>query len=282
MAPTTQTWRAARKSASVEGTSGMIADPASLLRRMAARTEQRTSPDLDAIFTPVRTANAFEQTVERIGRAIKMGLLRPGERLPSERDLATQLALSRSTVREALRVLAEAGYLEARRGRGGGTFVASSLPKLEARDPHDVLRELGGSVADTLLFRRILEVGAAEIAADRATSDDCARLAALIDEAATYDADDYPSYRALDARIHVAIATLSGSVTLVAAITEAHATISEIMNGMPRSDETLVNSTAQHHRLLAAIESHDRDAARVVMREHVEGIERLLHGLIPA
>jgi DNA-binding FadR family transcriptional regulator len=54
------------------------------------------------------------------------------------------------------------------------------------------------------------------------------------------------------------------------------------MNGMPRSDETLHNSTEQHHRLLAAIESHDRDAARVVMREHLEGIEHQLSGLIPA
>ena len=89
----------------------------------------------DGIFTPIRTANAFEQTVERIGRAIRMGLLRPGERLPSERELATQLALSRSTVREALRLLVEGGYLEARRGRGGGTFVAEVLPRPALRDP---------------------------------------------------------------------------------------------------------------------------------------------------
>jgi DNA-binding FadR family transcriptional regulator len=239
------------------------------------------SADLEAIFTPIRTANAFEQTVERIGRAIKMGLLRPGERLPSERDLALQLALSRSTVREALRVLAEAGYLEARRGRGGGTFVSARLPALETRDPHDVLRELGGSLLDVLRFRRVLEVGSAELAAERATAQDCERLAELVDEAGRFDASDYPGYRAVDSRLHVAIAGISGSLRLVDAVTEAHATLSEVMNGMPRSDETLSNSTAQHHRLLAAIEAHDRDAARVVMREHVEGIERLLAGLVP-
>ena len=82
---------------------------------------------LGAVFAPVRTTNAFEQTVERLGRAIRMGLLAPGEQLPSERDLAQHLALSRSTVREALRVLQEAGYLESRRGRGGGTFVLSLI-----------------------------------------------------------------------------------------------------------------------------------------------------------
>jgi DNA-binding FadR family transcriptional regulator len=240
-----------------------------------------TAIDTAAIFTPIRTANAFEQTVDRIGRAIKMGLLRPGQRLPAERDLALQLALSRSTVREALRVLAEAGYLEARRGRGGGTFVVDALPKLEARDPHDVVRELGPGVADVLRFRRVVEVGAAEFAAECATPGDVELLAALMDEAATYDATDYPAYRAVDARLHIAIAALSGSVRLVAAVTEVHGVISEIMNGMPRSDETLTNSTEQHHRLIAAISRHDRDAARVVMREHVEGIEHLLSGLVP-
>ena len=58
--------------------------------------------------------------------------------------------------------------------------------------------------------------------------------------------------------------------------------ISEVLNGIPRSEETLINSNAQHQRLLAALESHDRDAARVAMREHLEGIEHLLAGLIPA
>ncbi len=235
----------------------------------------------EAIFTPIRTANAFEQTVERVGRAIKIGLLRPGQRLPSERDLALQLELSRSTVREALRVLAEAGYLEARRGRGGGTFVVELLPALEARDPHDVLRELGPQVLDTLRFRKVLEVGAAELAAERATPADLARLAELVADAERFAAVDYPAYRAVDARLHIAIAALSGSTRVVAAVTDVHAMISEIMNGMPRSDEVLTNSSAQHHRLLAALASHDRDAARVVMREHVDGIEILLTGLIP-
>ena len=65
------------------------------------------------------------------------------------------------------------------------------------------------------------------------------------------------------------------------AVTEVQATLSEVLNGIPRSEETITNSQAQHRRLLAAIESRDRDAARVAMREHLEGIERLLAGLLP-
>ena len=182
--------------------------------------------------------------MERIGRAIKMGLLRPSERLPSERDLALQLALSRSTVREALRVLAEAGYLEARRGRGGGTFVAEVLPQLEARDPHDVLRELGSTA------RRHPGACAACSRSGRPSwrrstppVPTVERLAELIDEVAEFDAGSYPSYRAVDSRLHIAIAAISGSLQLVEAITETHGVISDVMNGMPRSNETLDNST---------------------------------------
>jgi len=229
-----------------------------------------------------RVRKAYEQVADQLRELIVGGEITPGQRLPNEASLSVQFGVSRATVREALRVLAEAGYLEARRGRGGGTFVAEVLPQLEARDPHDVLRELRDTLGDTLVLRRVIEVGSAELAAERATRADVERLVELVDEAATFDASAYPSYRAVDSRLHIAIAAISGSLQLVEAITESHAVISEVMNGMPRSDETLINSTEQHHRLLAAIESHDRDAARVVMREHVEGIEHLLSGLIPA
>ena len=81
-----------------------------------------------ALFRPVRTRNAFEETVERLLQAIRLGVARPGERLPAERDLAVRLGVSRVTLREAIRALADAGYVESRRGRYGGTFVAADLP----------------------------------------------------------------------------------------------------------------------------------------------------------
>jgi DNA-binding FadR family transcriptional regulator len=238
--------------------------------------------DPGQVFAPVRTANAFEQTVERLGRAIRMGLLAPGERLPSERELAQRLALSRSTVREALRVLQEAGDLEARRGRGGGTFVADELPPDADRAPGDPLRRIDGEeLAALLRFRRVLELGTVELAAERATPADRERLAELVDEMAGYDVEGYAAYRAIDARFHLALASVAGSPDLVAAVTDAQAALSDVLNAVPRSAESMQNSQAQHRRILAAIEAGDRDAARVAMREHLEGIERLLRVLLP-
>src|SRR5829696_1160829 len=84
-------------------------------------------PALDAVFKPVQAPTTFEETVERLGTAIRLGLLPPGTRLPSERELAEELRISRSTLRQALTTLVQSGHLVALRGRSGGTFVAESL-----------------------------------------------------------------------------------------------------------------------------------------------------------
>src|SRR5215204_2519778 len=86
------------------------------------------SPALDAVFKPVQPPTTFEETVERLGTAIRLGLLPPGTRLPPERELADELRISRSTLRQALTTLVQSGHLVALRGRSGGTFVAEAPP----------------------------------------------------------------------------------------------------------------------------------------------------------
>jgi ADP-ribose pyrophosphatase YjhB (NUDIX family) len=92
---------------------------------VAALPGQESSSSTMPLWRPVRGGNAFEITVSRLAQAIKLGLVAEGERLPAERELAEKLQVSRVTLREAIRALREAGYLESRRGRTGGTFVVS-------------------------------------------------------------------------------------------------------------------------------------------------------------
>src|SRR3982074_2773916 len=121
----------------------------------------------ETAFGPVRTGNAFEEAVERILGAIKLGVIPRGERLPPERELATRLNVSRMTLREALRSLKDANYVETRRGRHGGTFVVYEPPRPRKRSRRDVAPEVAGSLADALALRSVLEAGAAELGARR-------------------------------------------------------------------------------------------------------------------
>src|SRR5215217_8098284 len=83
---------------------------------------------LGAVFEKVQPPTTFEETVERLGTAIRLGLLPAGTRLPPERELAEQLGISRSTLRQALTTLVQSGHLVSVRGRAGGTFVAARPP----------------------------------------------------------------------------------------------------------------------------------------------------------
>src|SRR5271168_4897659 len=82
----------------------------------------------NAVFAPVRSQTAFEETVERLGTVIKLGLIAPGSRLPAERELCARLGIARSTLRQALTALSQSGHVHATRGRGGGTFVSDPQP----------------------------------------------------------------------------------------------------------------------------------------------------------
>ena len=107
------------------------------------------------------------------------------------------------------------------------------------------------------------------------------RLAELVDEMGGFHLSDYGTYRGMDSRFHIALAAIAGSPDLVTAVTDTQAALSDVLNAVPRSEESMINSQTQHRRILAALEAHDRDAARVAMREHLEGIEHLLAVLMP-
>src|SRR5580765_6884924 len=132
------------------------------MTRPVAAAESEPPSDV-SLLHPVRSGNAFEETVERLLQTIRLGVVPPGGRLPAERELATRLGVSRATLREALGELHEAGWVEVRRGRAGGTFVRPD-PSV---DPGAVGHGCGaplspGELDDVLTFRWVVEVGAAE------------------------------------------------------------------------------------------------------------------------
>lgn len=230
---------------------------------------------LDSVFAPVRSQTAFEETVDRLGTAIKLGLLPPGARLPPERHLCEQLGIARSTLRQALVALAQSGHLHAVRGRGGGTFVADPQPPAAPPSP-----EMLAAWHDVYDRRIAIEIGVAMLAAERASAemiDPLDELAAAIEDTL----HDFAAYRPLDVRLHVGLAELTGSPRLVSAMTEVQGEMTDLIALIAHPPEVLAVSNAQHQRVLEAVRRHDEGRAVRVMAEHVRGTEHILAGLLP-
>src|SRR5688572_12467099 len=155
----------------------------------AVRSER--SPALDAVFEPVHPPTTFEETVERLGTAIRLGLLGPGTRLPSERDLAEQLSISRSTLRQALTTLVQSGHLVALRGRSGGTFVAKEPPLAQDASAGP----LGDQARAVLDYRVTVETGATVLASERADEADLERLERFTEEMSETEGARFDVYR---------------------------------------------------------------------------------------
>ncbi len=229
-------------------------------------------------FRAVRAGNAFEETVERILHAVKLGAVPPGERLPPERELSAMLGVSRDTLREAIRALAAEGIVESRRGRGGGTYVLRR-PSHPADAPLSaVVDGLPGGLDETLVFRRAVETGAAEAAALRTLSAAERRL--LQARTTEAEAADLADYRIADTRYHLAVAELSGSPQLTAAVAQARLRINDLLDTIPMLAVNLKHSAVQHQRITAAILGGDPDTARRAMAEHVDGTAVLLRGFL--
>jgi GntR family transcriptional regulator, transcriptional repressor for pyruvate dehydrogenase complex len=228
-----------------------------------------------AVFEPVQTATTFEETVDRLGTAIRLGILPPGSRLPSERELADQLAISRSTLRQAITALVESGHLTSVRGRSGGTFVVPEPPLAEGSPG-----PLPDGWRQVLDLRFAIETGVAVLAAERADGEPIAimRDAVARMEAAT----EFDEYRRADVRFHIALAQATGVPRLVALMTEVQSEVSELIAHIAHPPQVLRHSNADHARLIDALEAHDPARAMRELRLHLDGTEHILSGLMPA
>jgi len=231
-----------------------------------------------AVFRAVHTGNAFEETVERLLEGVKLGVYAPGDRLPPERELTRRLGISRITLREALRELAAAGYVETRRGRFGGTFILRQPEPMVHDELTRTARDMGTQLDDALTFRRVVETGAAEMAARASlTMQQRESLAECL--AAMYVCGS-SGYRPADTRLHLAIADAAGSPMLTASVVEARVQLVDLLNAIPMLGRNLEHANHQHAGIVRAILAGDPDRARRAMEEHVAGTAALLRGFL--
>ena len=234
------------------------------------------------MFKPVRTKTASSEVVTQIKEMIIQGQLQPGDRLPSEREFAEILGVSRTTIREALRSLAAIGMITIR--QGDGSFVEHF--KLEGiLEPLAVLFHIEGDESGIQAFsevRRILEVETAALAAKRATKEELAAIdesiSLMVEEVKNGGIGDES-----DAEFHLALAKASHNPLLIRLME----TIADLMKHTYQAtrkqlfldQETLEEVYNSHFNVAQAIRERDAELARSRMKDHLEMVDNRMEFL---
>jgi DNA-binding FadR family transcriptional regulator len=228
------------------------------------------------LFYPARSRRAFEDVVMQVERAILDGQLKPGDRLPSERELTKQLTVSRGTLREAFRILEYSGLITIKKGTTGGAFVSRSSSAMVANSLKWLLRMKRISLEDLAAFRERLEGGAACDAARKATRKHLERLEDIVTELEKVASrkELWPRVVELDLQFHEQVAEASGNVlncTVMSSIIEC---MREAFEAIPSDQGERV--LRDHRHLFRLIRSGDAEAAEALMRRHIGYFTRLI------
>ena len=223
---------------------------------------------------PIRQIAAHELVLDQLRRSMDAGQFRPGDRLPSERDLAEMLDVSRTVVRAAVAVLEREGRISVRRGRGGGFLVLE--PTYDPAEARRELKQNKVAVRDAFDFRVVVESGAARLAAQRRRAADLPKLADLVtrmDEAIKAGREESASsthvteFQRLDSAFHLGIAEASRNQQLVNAVAQARSRMWVPVGDIFGHIED--NANDHHAEILTAIRKKDADLAAETMAAHI-------------
>jgi GntR family transcriptional repressor for pyruvate dehydrogenase complex len=218
--------------------------------------------------TDAQSGTAAEQVIWQLREMIHRGELRPGDKLPPERDLAKVLGVSRPTLRGGIRALAAIGVLETR--QGAGTFVVKSdgPPALDS-SPLRLMASLHGfTSAEMFEARQSLEMAVAGLAAERATSEHMALMSEEI--AGMYASlDDPEQFLVHDMRFHQAVASASRNRILTSLMNMVATILFDVRRKTVKRARDLKESAEMHRHIYRAVRSRDSEAARTAMRNHL-------------
>jgi GntR family transcriptional repressor for pyruvate dehydrogenase complex len=214
----------------------------------------------DFLLRPLDAPPAYAAVVDRVRRAVALGALLPGDRLPPERVLAEGLQVSRVTVREALRVLQGEGLLITKRG-SSGTIVSPSVTGFDLEDDYD------HKIAEVFELRLAVETMAAQLAAERGALDDISALDSC--QEALELSSDVHTFRRADSKFHLTVARMSGNAMLRQAIEDARASV---FSRLDRLNFAVIyeSSIRGHAAVIDAIKARDPMAAAAAMAAHIE------------
>jgi GntR family transcriptional repressor for pyruvate dehydrogenase complex len=228
-----------------------------------------TPPAGSELFNRVSLGRISEVIVEQIRLLMRQGQLKPGDRLPPERDLCERFGVSRVTVREALRMLESSGLVEIRVGARGGAFVTVPSSNRVGEGLTDLLSLSVISASDVTEVRMVLEVGIVPLVCERATEADLADLDKICEQSKQAVRDgNYTMDMSLEFHTRVAAATHNPAVTMLVESFRGpiFMSLQEAKNAAPEMGDL---GSQEHERFIEAIRRKDADAASRIMREHL-------------
>ena len=224
-----------------------------------------------AVLSPIAKTRAYEQAAEQIAGRIRAGAWRPGDRLPAERDLAAQLGISRGSTREALRVLEAMGWLEIR--PGDGTIVRDRRARPEGAAAADLLAGLSVEVGDLWEVRKLLEPGAAYLAAERCNAAELAAIAAVLEAMEQHLASGAtPQAFQKNPDFHLAVAAASGNAMLARiqrVLVEAELQATQSVTREDRTPRQAAATLAEHRRIYEEISAGRPQEAEKAALDHL-------------
>src|SRR6266478_8785217 len=222
------------------------------------------------VYKTVRTSRLYEQIVQQIEESILKGVLKPGDQLSAERELAQRFGVSRTAVREAVKALREKGLVEAYSGRG--TFITNGTSQA-IRQSLDLMSRIGQQegLAHLAELRQILEP---EIAALAATRIEDQLLATMREAVATMDRSlhDPDAYIEADLDFHLALAEAAANPLILSLLDSIVGLLREQRRRIFEVDGGPARGQFHHKRVLEAIEQRDPEKTRAAMRDHLEQV----------
>lgn len=228
------------------------------------------------LLEPVKKIRLYESIVKQIQKLITSGDLKPGQKLPPERELAEELGVSRTSIREALRALEMMGYLESRVGVGGGTYIKEVTFRNIISPFSETLLQHDEFIVELLEVRLFLEIEVVRLAAERRTAEHIQHLEDAVEQMRT-DIDNGGTGLAGDNAFHGVLADAANNrvlqefVGLCGDLLE----VEREEHLRTRPDEPR-RALRQHYDILEAVRRQDTDDARRVMEDHILTVSEVI------
>jgi DNA-binding FadR family transcriptional regulator len=224
-------------------------------------------------FRPVQPVRAYERIVEQVEDAMARGELKPGQRLPSERELVTQFAVSRSTVREALRVLASNGVVRSRPGDPRGPEVLAFSTNGLAKQMTRLTRSDQLSLAELLAFRMILDGSANLLAAQLRSPEQLLEMESTISDMRGAIDVGYEAFSEADMAFHDSVARASRNALIQVCVEVVRGVVlslvSDKIKGSRNGKDLMRRSLRHHEEVLVAVRAGDGHAAARLARQNL-------------